>query len=210
MSQSCCHEGDSAAVLHLGGLLPTASENRTDTANHRLHVLDLSVPMAAEGLVEAGEAVVDSGMKIGAIAHEATRLIAALHLGGAEARATIAGVRAEARLQEGESVITVLQEAEGGVALAIQMPATGVIAAIAAVAGTVVDADDDCTTKEYLFGVRGMELGCLEHLWVRQVRQWHCTTTYRVLSKAFSGEGKRRVLFRSKHVERSVWTILTG
>jgi hypothetical protein len=101
---------------------------------------------AEEEEEEEAEAVrEDSGTRTGAIAQGAIRRVAAHHLGGAEARAMTAEVRVEARHQEGESVITVLLEAElveGDAARAIQMPATGVEAVIAAVAETAADAGD--------------------------------------------------------------------
>jgi hypothetical protein len=162
MCQSCCLEGGSAAVLRPGGLLPTASENRTDTANHRLHVLDRSAHMVAEedpveAEAEVGAVVADSEMKTGVIAQEATRPAVVLRLGGAGARATIAGALVEAHHRGGGSVTRALPEAavvEGGVALAIRTRAIGATAGIAAAVATVVDADASCMKQTYLFGVK--------------------------------------------------------
>lgn len=143
MSRLCCLEGASAVVRRPGGLRPTASENRTDTASHHLHVLAPSVLMVVGDEVEEVEVDRDSGTRTGAIVRGATRQVEVL-LGDAGARAMIVEVRAGVRHRGGESAITVLPEVaavDEGVARAIQMLATGAIAVIAAVAavGTVVD-----------------------------------------------------------------------
>ena len=102
--------------------------------------------MVAEDLVEVEEEVEagrDSGTRTEVTAPGAIRQVAALHLAGAGVRVMTAGVRAGAHHQGGESATTVLREAvvvEEGAVRAIRMLATGAIAAIGAVVGTVVDA----------------------------------------------------------------------
>jgi hypothetical protein len=147
MSRLCCRGGGLAGVRRRGGRRLIALVNRIDTVNHRLRVLDRSVLMVAEDEAEeVGVQEEDLGMRTGAIAQGATRRVAAL-LGDGGVRAMIVGVRAEALLPEGESAITVLPEVvaavvvDGGAARATQMPATGALAVIVAVAavGTVAD-----------------------------------------------------------------------
>jgi len=147
MCPLCCLGGASAVVRRPGGLRPTASANRTDTANHHLHVLGLSVlTVVVEDEAEEAEVGRDLGTRTGAIVQEAIHRVAAL-LGDAGARAMIVEARVGARHQGGESAITVPQEVvvvvvvDGGAARATQMPATGATAVIAAVAvvGIVVD-----------------------------------------------------------------------
>lgn len=157
MSPSCCLEGASAVVLRLGDLRPTASASRTDTANHHPRVLAPSVHSEDVDLAEEAEVVVveeeeASEMRTGATGRAAILRTAALHLGDVEARATTAGVQAEARLQGGESAIIALREvvevevevADDG-AQAIRTPATGVTAGTAAVVGTAVTVGDERT-----------------------------------------------------------------
>lgn len=145
MSRLCCLGGASAVVRRPGGLRPTASANRTDTANHRLLVLVPSeLTVVVEDEAEEVEADRGSGTRTGVIVQEAIRQVAVL-LGDAGARAMIVGARAEARHRGGESAITVPREVvDEGVARATQMPATGAIAVIAAVAvvGIVADVGD--------------------------------------------------------------------
>ena len=109
---------------------------------------------AAEGLGEVEEEAEvgreDSETRTGATAHEAIRLLVAHRLGDAEARAMTAGVPAEARHLEGESVTTVLLEAvlvDEGAARATQTRATGASAVIVAVVGTVADVGGSVTIK---------------------------------------------------------------
>jgi hypothetical protein len=171
MSLLCCHGGASAVVQHLGGLHPTASANRTDTASRRLHVPGLSVRLAAEDLAEVEEEVEvareASETRTGAIVQGAIRPVAALRLGDVEVRAMIAGVPAEARRLEGESVIRVPLEAvlvDGGAARAIQMPVTRAAAVIVAVVGTVADVGDSAAAKVdvmYMSAWRGDSIGYL-------------------------------------------------
>jgi len=143
MCPLCCLGGASAVVRRPGGLRPTASANRTDTANHHLLVLDRSVlTVVVEDEAEEAEADRVSETRTGAIVQEVIRRVAVL-LGDAGARAMIVGARAGARHRGGESAITVLPEvADGGVAQVTQMPVTGATAVTAAVAavGTVADA----------------------------------------------------------------------
>lgn len=97
--------------------------------------------MVVEDEAEEAEVVRDSGTRTGAIVQGVIRQVAAL-LGDVGAQAMIVEVRAGARHREGESAITVPREVvDGGAARAIQMPATGATAVIAAVAavGIVVD-----------------------------------------------------------------------
>ena len=102
--------------------------------------------MVAEDLVEVEEEVGagrDSGTRTEVTAPGAIRQVAALRLAGAGVLVMTAGVRAGAHHQGGESATTVLREAvvvEEGAVRAIRMLATGAIAAIGAVVGTVVDA----------------------------------------------------------------------
>lgn len=162
MCRLCCPGGGLAVVRRRGGLHLIALASRTDTANHRLRVLDRSVLMVVgDEAEEEGEVEEDSGMRTGAIAQGATRQVAA-RLGDAEARAMIVGVRAEAHLQGGESAITVLREVEeGGVARATQMLVTGATAVIAAAAvvGTVVDVGGSATSKYKNYESVRWELG---------------------------------------------------
>lgn len=97
MFRLCCLGGASAVVRRPGGLRPTASANRTDTANHRLLVLVPSeLTVVVEDEAEEVEADRDSGTRTGVIVQGAIRQVAVL-LGDAGARAMIAGARAEAR-----------------------------------------------------------------------------------------------------------------
>lgn len=167
---------------------------------------------AEEGLVEVeveAGVVVDSEMRTGVIAQEATRLAAARRLEGAEAQVMIVGALAEVHHRGGGSVIRALQEAavveEGGVVPAIRTPAIGATAGIVAAAATVVDADASRTKTAYLSNVKSHGIRRPLPLFNRQACRRECTITYSgsVLSEAFTGTNARQWLIRDKHQKRS-------